>query len=188
MIQIAGLIRGIAVVNKIMRNVASGGANSKREILGGVLHALSKIKWKASLKADLGGIKRVRAAFEKTLESAMHDVIDDLVRVSSETAPHDHGVLEKSWSKDIRWQGGTIVGTVEYSVKESNASGGQANYALWTHEYDYNLGEGSLAKPGGTGMSGRHYDVGNKYLTRPLEGEKDAYKEHIKKRLRKVIK
>lgn len=64
------------------------------------------------------------------------------------------------------------------------------NYAIWIHEETYNLGPGSQQKGGSTGSSGAYYPVGNKYLTRPLDGEsphyRDRFEEEIKSALRKL--
>ncbi|MDT0155641.1 hypothetical protein Q9R51_26375, partial [Priestia aryabhattai] len=75
-----------------------------------------------------------------------------------------------------------IKGTVSYSVSE-----GGYNYAVKMHEGTYNLGAGSQAKSGGHGMSGKTYPVGNKFLTRPLEGEADAYKKHLEKGIKNQL-
>jgi hypothetical protein len=141
------------------------------------------VRFKFSLDVDLRKLEQAADNAKKALERGMNDIVDDLVRTSSETAPHYKGTLEKSWSRDVTWKGNRIEGEVTYSVKEDDF-----NYALWTHEADYNLGEGSLAKPGGTGMSGTSYPVGNKYLTRPLEGEAKTYKAHIAKEIEKELR
>lgn len=123
----------------------------------------------------------------KGAERGMNDAVDDLVRVSSEIAPHDKGTLSRSHDRDVSWTGNKVTGEVTYSVTEASPSGKRFNYALWTHEQTYNLGDGSRAKPGTSGMSGKHYDVGNKYVERPLKGESDAYKAHIAKEIRKEL-
>jgi hypothetical protein len=128
-----------------------------------------------------------KAEAKAALKVAMEDVTDDLVRVSSEIAPHDKGILEMSHGKEIKYDGFSAVSTVSYSVREANRTY-SFNYALWIHEGTYNLGPGSLAKPGTEGMSGKHYDVGPKYLTRPLEGEGETYKDHIKKIVGKAVR
>lgn len=128
-------------------------------------------------------------AVRRGAERGMNDNVDDLARISSEIAPHDGGTLEKSYSKEVDWDGNTIVGTVEYSISEKDRNG-NFNYALWTHESEYKLGEGSIAKQisGGTqGNSGRSYGVGNKYLERPLKGESDYFKRHLADEIRKEI-
>jgi hypothetical protein len=124
--------------------------------------------------------KEVRDA----MELAMNDCVDDLVRVSSQCAPHDKGILEKSWGRDVYWSGpNKITGVVDYSVAE-----GDFNYALWTHEEVYNLGPGSQKKPPGVGMSGKTYEVGRKYLTRPLYGEAPTYKQHMQNMINEALK
>lgn len=128
----------------------------------------------------------MRGKAEKVLEQAMNDCADDLVRVSSEIAPHDKGILEKSHAKEVKVVGAKMEATVSYAVKERNSKG-NFNYALYMHEGIYNLGEGSRRKPGTSGMSGKHYDVGNKFLERPLQGEKEAYRKHIEAEIKKAI-
>lgn len=141
-----------------------------------------KFKVDVDIREVLQSLERSNKSVGKIVKQAVDDCVDDLIRTSSEAAPHDHGILEKSWSKKSQVSTTQIDADVTYSVREGNG-----NYALWTHEADYNLGPGSQAKPGGTGMSGKTYPVGNKYLTRPLEGEKVAYKDHIVESLRKEI-
>jgi hypothetical protein len=133
----------------------------------------------------------IKKAVHKAVEEAIYDVSDDLVRTSSETTPHDKGILEQSFGRSVAWKNrNEIVAVVDYSVKEENGQNG-FNYALWIHEGDYNLGENSQKKAqagGGVGMSGQSYAVGNKYLTRVLYGEEETYKEYIQKKINESIK
>lgn len=138
------------------------------------------------MKEVFQALRNANQSVGKIVEKALNECADDLIRTSSESAPHYKGVLEESSSKDVVVQTSKATATVTYSVKESN-SNGDFNYALKMHEDDYNLGEKSRAKQGGTGMSGKNYPVGKKYLTRPLYGEAETYKEHITKRLRDSI-
>lgn len=148
---------------------------------GKVSFTNAKVSW----SFDVSAITR---AVKDATETGMNDCVDDLVRVSSQCAPHDKGILEKSWGRDVYWSGSKkIVGVVDYSVSEA-ASGKSFNYALWTHEEVYNLGEGSRQKEPGVGMSGKTYEVGRKYLTRPLYGEADTYKQHIQKMIDEALK
>lgn len=124
---------------------------------------------------------------QKVYQQALEDCIDDLVRTSSDSAPHDEGILEKSWSKEFKMNGFKPSGVVTYSVKKASGKG-NFNYALKMHEEEYNLGAGSLAKSGGTGMSGKQYKVGTGFLGDVLKGEKGAYSNHIEKELRKFSK
>ena len=143
------------------------------------------------MDVDLGdvlrGLSRMEREAKDALKQAMDDVADDLVRVSSEIAPHDKGILEKSHAKEVKVVGVKVDLTVSYTVIERN-SRGNFNYALYMHEGIYDLGEGSRRKPGTSGMSGRHYDVGNKFLTRPLEGEGEAYRTHIDDEIKRAIR
>lgn len=120
---------------------------------------------------------------ERASKNALEDVLNDLVKASSGATPHDEGTLEKSWAKEISKNGDEYVGTVSYSVRGENGY----NYAIKMHEQQYNLGEKSLAKGGGTGMSGANYQVGSHFLTRPLHGEEATYKKYFAKQVKKVI-
>ena len=147
---------------------------------------MSEFHIEIDLRGILSDILRMETNLKPALKRAIEDCVDDLVRVSSEIAPHDRGILDKSFAKEILVNNTEAKATIEYAVREAH-SGGNYNYAIRMHEGDYNLGPGSRAKPGTEGMSGRHYDVGNKYLQRPLEGEKEAYTNHIKEALSRAI-
>lgn len=104
---------------------------------------------------------------ERALEEALDEVLDDLILFSSNIAPKRTGTLRKSHSREIKKRSnGNIVGDVAYSAIEESLRYGLFNYALWTHEKDYN-----------PSMSGsfRGYHIGNKYLSRPLYGESDKW-------------
>lgn len=133
--------------------------------------------------------KRYSNEAKRAYNQALQDVVDDLVRTSSESAPHDEGILEKSWTKEIKLNGNEPYGVVSYAVKKQGGQGGNAgnfNYALKMHEESYNPGVKSVAKPGGTGMSGRTYPVGAGYLTGVLKGEEQTYINHIKQAVQNV--
>ena len=147
---------------------------------------MSDFRIEVDLRDVLSDLGRMQVRLKPALKRAVEDCVDDLVRVSSEIAPHDKGILERSSAKEILAGETEVKATVNYPVRETH-SGGNYNYALKMHEGDYNLGPGSRAKPGTEGMSGRHYDVGNKYLERPLEGEKGTYTNHIKEELARAI-
>ncbi|MEN2464910.1 hypothetical protein [Ornithinibacillus sp. JPR2-1] len=102
-------------------------------------------------------------------KKSMGDAVDDLGRISSEIAPIKSSVLRKTMEKTVKVEGTGVVGEVAFSASESSSKG-RFNYALWTHEMDYELGEQSAKSPGTDG-----YEVGNKYLERPLKGESEKY-------------
>jgi hypothetical protein len=116
-------------------------------------------------------------------KTAMKDVVDNLVKASSGSAPHDKGILEDSWSKEIGYNGNKLFGKVSYSV----VGEGGFNYAIAMHEGNYNLGEGSRGKSGGKGMSGKTYPVGKHFLTGVAEGEAQAYSEHMEKGIKNQL-
>ncbi|WP_163530885.1 hypothetical protein [Halobacillus ihumii] len=116
-------------------------------------------------------------------EQGMNDVVDELIRISSEITPFYKGILQKSHKRKVRKTAGNIEAEVSYSVLE-----GDFNYALWIHEGVYELGEESEAKGGTTGMSGKTYQVGRKYLERPLKGERQAFYDHIAKVMKNKLR
>lgn len=124
---------------------------------------------------------------EKALKTAMEDIVNDLARTASEATPHDKGILEQSYEKEVIQKGNDFEGTVTFKIRESS-SGGNFNYAGYMHEGNYKLGNKSLRKGGATGMSGKTYRVGNKFLTRVLEGERATYTEHYDDAVKKVTK
>jgi hypothetical protein len=109
------------------------------------------------------------AAVKQAVEEAMDDSVDYLGRIAQNIAPIDKGTLRRSVNrrKRVYWSAAKneLTGTVGFSATE-----GDFNYAIWTHEAEYNLGEQSKEAPGSDG-----YDVGNKYLERPLKGEAPKY-------------
>jgi hypothetical protein len=115
-------------------------------------------------------------------EVAMNDVVDELVRITSEITPFDKGVLSRSYSRKVEVLAGDVKGTVEFSVRE-----GDFNYALWIHEGIYNHGEGTMNRSGTTGWSGKRYYVGRKYLERPLKGEEQAFYQHIANKIKEAV-
>jgi hypothetical protein len=141
---------------------------------------MGRVKVSAKLKKNLT-LERKREV-KDAVKSSLRVIAQDIARTSSETAPHLTGDLEDSYSIGYFWEGDSMSTTVEYS-----AYNGDFNYAIAMHEWVYQLGEGSQAKAGGTGMSGTSYAVGRKYLERVLEGESEAYKDYIAKKINEVL-
>lgn len=121
------------------------------------------------------------ADLDRILQMAMQDIVDDLARTSSGATPIDKGVLQGSYDKEVKKVGGSYEGTVKYIVKE-----GGFNYASRMHDGNYNLGKASLQKGGSIGMSGKRYSVGNKFLTRVVDGEQRAYVKHVNDMIKRV--
>lgn len=129
---------------------------------------------------------RFKRELDNSLKTAFEDVVNDLARTASETTPIDKGTLQQSYEKEVKKGARGYEGSVTFTVRETN-SGGNYNYAVRMHEdMSYKLGEKSLRRQGGIGMSGKRYSVGNKYLTRVLEGEHEAYKKHLDETVKRV--
>jgi hypothetical protein len=121
-------------------------------------------------------------------KTAMTDIVNNLAKASSGSAPHDKGILDDSWTTEVGYDSTfRLGGKVSYNVSESG-SNGNYNYAVKMHEGNYNLGEGSRKKPGGKGMSGKSYPVGKHFLTGVLAGEKDTYTKHLEKGIKNKLK
>lgn len=140
-----------------------------------------KTKFDVSVTRNLTDVamRGVRQQAQKSVKV----VGQDLARTSSETTPHLTGDLSGSYTLAFENRGVRSTASVSYAVYK-----GGFNYAMAMHEGTYKLGEGSRRKGGGTGMSGRNYSVGRKFLTRVLTGEKDAYTEYIQEQIAKVIR
>jgi hypothetical protein len=99
----------------------------------------------------------------------VQDSVDDLKRIAVDIAPIDSSDLRRSGHATVTETPTNIIGEVSFSAVDT--TGGQHfNYAIWIHEGEYNLGPLSAAAPGTDG-----YEVGNKYLERPLKGEAEKY-------------
>lgn len=126
----------------------------------------------------LRGIDLTQARTRTAARNGMQDSVDDLKRIAVDIAPIKSSDLRRSSHAEVRsTPGGNIVGEVSFRAVENGF-----NYALWTHEGEYNLGEQSQQAPGTDG-----YEVGNKYLERPLRGESEKYMRWIAEEIRDVV-
>lgn len=133
--------------------------------------------------------KFIHNTVRKTAIATMKDAMKDLERVASETTPYDEGDLEMGGFHDVDLEGSKIIGWVGFEAWNDHPNRSyDFNYAIWIHEETYNLGERSKQKAGGSGLSGNHYPVGNKYLTRPLEGEAPYYRTLIEQEIKKALR
>lgn len=116
-------------------------------------------------------VSQVKPKVQAAAVATMYEATDDLERIAVNIAPIDSGQLRRSSKKTVTPVGNSaVIGTVSFNASENSTGYGRFNYALWTHEYQYNLGPKSAASPGTDG-----YNVGNKYLSRPLYGEAPKY-------------
>lgn len=121
----------------------------------------------------------------QAMKDAMTDVTLDLKRVASQSAPHDTGYLERNASHSISVGRDKLEGVVGFSAVENGF-----NYAQWTHDKQYNLGEKSAMKTGGrSGIGGGGMiPVGTGYLKNTLEKNKRGYIEYLKQSYREAIR
>jgi hypothetical protein len=139
-----------------------------------------------SLELDTGDFLAQTALAEQLSELAVHDELenigDDLIRISSNIAPISTGTLRKSHSKEVlKGKNGHSV-EIAFSAIEDSVRYGMFNYALWTHEMEYDKGPRSAAASGTDG-----YEVGNKYLERPLYGESEKYLEWLGEAIKRSV-
>jgi hypothetical protein len=120
---------------------------------------------------------RVRLA----ARNGVQDSVDDLKRIAADIAPIDSSDLRRSGHATVRQTPQETVGEVSFNAVD-NSSGQRFNYAIWIHEGDYNLGPLSRAAPGTDG-----YEVGNKYLERPLKGEAEKYMRWIAEEIEEAV-
>jgi hypothetical protein len=119
----------------------------------------------------------------KALKDAVLDVTLDLKRVASASAPKDTGFLEKSAQHEVVATSEYIEGTVGFSAVENGF-----NYAEWTHNEDYKLGEKSKRKRGGKSRFGvGTVPVGKGYLKNALEMNEQGYLDYIKQKYREAV-
>jgi hypothetical protein len=137
------------------------------------------------LEFDFAGVvANMEAATLRVQLAARHgvqDSVDDLKRIAVDIAPVDSTDLRRSGHAKVTQSLNEIVGEVGFRAVDSSG-GRQYNYAIWIHEGSYNLGPQSAAAPGTDG-----YDVGNKYLERPLKGEANKYMRWIAQEIQDVV-
>ncbi|AYA78605.1 hypothetical protein DOE78_18845 [Bacillus sp. Y1] len=121
-------------------------------------------------------------AVKEAAKRGVHDSMDDLKRISVNIAPIDEGDLRRSASYRVTPKADGVVGELTFSVTTDSPGYGRFNYAYWTHEIMENLGPKSKAAPGTDG-----YEVGNKYVERPLKGEAEKYKRWIAEEIKEAV-
>lgn len=135
-------------------------------------------------KDFVAGLNLTYAEVEDVTVQTMHDMTDELIRIGSEITPLDKSTLSKSHTKKVKMNKftGNTSGEVSFSVRE-----GSFNYALWIHEGIYKHGKGTNKRPGTTGMSGKTYMAGRKFLERPVKGEKQAFWDLYSREIKKAV-
>lgn len=140
----------------------------------------------ARFKVDVDFVdnsKLLNGKIKKAMKDAVLDVTLDLKRVASMSAPHDTGYLEKNAQHEVYVASQYVEGTVGFSAVENGF-----NYAQWTHDEEYELGEKSARKRGGKSKFGSGtVPVGQGYLENSLEYNKQGYLDHIKQKYREAV-
>lgn len=129
---------------------------------------------KVELKDNTG--KKIKN-LSKGMTDAFTDVVLDAKRVSSESAPHKTGHLEKNRYSIVQTRGG-LEGYVGFEARSKKGF----DYADWTHEANYNLGEQSKRKRGGRSKYGNGViPVGRQYLANTIRVNAHGYYDHFRK-------
>jgi len=126
--------------------------------------------------------KQAARALEKESQKAFIDVVNDIKRVSSDAAPFKTGVLERN-RLDTTIGKDSMKGTISFEAFNRGF-----NYAIWTHNENYNLGEGSLKKRGGSSKFGSGtVPVGTGYLENTVEYFRDDYINHLETTIKETV-
>lgn len=116
------------------------------------------------------------------MQEALKDVILDVKRVSSESAPHKSGYLEKN-RYTVSQGRGQLEGTVSFRARNK-----KFDYARWTHDERYNLGEKSLRKSGGSSKYGSGtIPVGTGYLSNTIKNNEKGYLNYFDEVYKKTL-
>jgi hypothetical protein len=127
--------------------------------------------------------KLINKKVKKAMRDAMTDITLDMKRVASLSAPHDTGFLEKNAEHEVYVGSQYIEGTVGFSAMRKGF-----NYAEWTHNEDYELGEKSKRKKGGKSKFGSgRVPVGKGYLENALKQNEAGYLQHLQDAYRDAL-
>ena len=127
--------------------------------------------------------KQVATAINRSIQDAIVDVTLDLKRVSSASAPMDEGFLQKN-THAFNFTNDVAEGYVGFQAVENGF-----DYATWTHDEDYNLGEQSQAKKGGSSVFGSGtVPVGKGYLGNAVSKFEKGYLDYIQKAVKEATK
>lgn len=118
--------------------------------------------------------KKISKQLDKNMRTRFTDVVLDLKRISSQSAPHDTGHLEKN-KHTIKQGSGSMHGEVWFEATNNGF-----DYAEWTHEKSYKLGKQSERKARGKSKyASGSVPVGRGFLRNAVELAEDGYIEHI---------
>ncbi|ADP32899.1 hypothetical protein [Bacillus atrophaeus] len=137
-----------------------------------------------SVRADfVDRSKLISRQIKRTMEGAVLDVTLDMKRVASMSAPHKSGFLEKQAQHEIYASSNYIEGAVSFSAAHNGF-----NYAKWTHDADYKLGDKSEKKRGGRSrFGGGAVPVGKGYLENTLSMNRSGYMNYLEEKYRQAL-
>lgn len=127
--------------------------------------------------------KLLRGKVKKAMKDAVLDVTLDMKKVASASAPHASGFLEKNAQHNISVASQYVEGSVSFSAMHRGF-----NYAKWTHDANYKLGDKSKKKSGGKSKFGSGtVPVGKGYLENTLSINKAGYLNHLAEAYRDAL-
>lgn len=119
------------------------------------------------------------------VKDCMDDIRDDFIMTTESLAPHKTGKLEKShyarrYYKNLE----KCYFTISYKAVNKGF-----DYATWTHDEQYNLGEGSRAKrPARSRFARGALRVGTGYMTQVKEASQEGWTEFINQNIDRKLK
>lgn len=123
--------------------------------------------------------ERLEPIIKQALKDAMVDIMLDVNMCAVGSSPHYKGTLERSGIHKNLIDNGSTVG-FQIGVSQRGANG--FDYGNLMHDGRYNLGERSRNKTGGrSGIAGTSFPVGNKFISRPLEANEQAYIDYLQR-------
>lgn len=121
------------------------------------------------------GLRKALSQHPQQAMQAMRDIKNLLVIEVKKRTPVREGHLTASITGEAVKNEKSWAATVFVPLNSP-----AADYAVWLHEGDYNLGPNSLAKQGKTGCA-----VGPKYITRAIEENRKKIVEIMREALKK---
>jgi len=119
-------------------------------------------------------VKKLANLHEIQAQHLMMAIRDTIVKAAKDRVPFKEGILHASITGDVVVNKKSYTATCYVPINSP-----AADYAIWIHEGDYNLGEGSIAHQEKTGCT-----VGPKFITRGIEDNKGEIAAKIKEALK----
>ena len=122
---------------------------------------------------------------EEKANGGLEDVALDLIRVSSSITPYKTGKLSQSYKNKKTKSNGLDSYSITYTARAKDGF----NYARWTHNANYNLGEGSKRRvPSKSKYSVKTFKVGKGYLENTAQTLEKNYATHVGNKVKTALK